>query len=178
MDVVIYARVSTKTQDYDRQLSELRSYAAKMLYKVVREFAEVISGAKKVNEREAVDFLQIIEYLNDRKISVYIHQNGLETLLPDGKINPIASLVLGILAQFNSMERTLIRNRMESGYNSFRSKGGQVGRKEGYRKPTETMMTQYSKELALLKKGISLRNVSAITGTSVGTLQKVKRLFM
>ena len=206
MDVVIYARVSTKTQDYDRQLSELRSYAAKMQYNVVREFAEVISGAKKVNEREAmselldyckdnhvdklliyecsrlsrraVDFLQIIEYLNDRKISVYIHQNGLETLLPNGKINHIASLVLGILAQFNSMERTLIRNRMESGYNAYRSKGGQVGRKEGYRKPTETMMIQYSKELSLLKKGISLRNVSAITKTSVGTLQKLKRLFL
>ena len=198
MDAVIYARVSTKVQDYDRQLSELRVYAERMQYNVVREFAEVISGAKKVNEREAmsellsycnnhhvekvliyecsrlsrraVDFLQIVEYLNERKISVYIHQNGLETLLPDGKINPIASLVLGILAQFNSMERTLIRSRMESGYNAYRSRGGQVGRKEGYRKATETMMTQYSKE-------ISLRNVSAITKTSVGTLQKIKRLF-
>ena len=206
MDVVIYARVSTKPQDYDRKLSELRSYAAKMQYNVVREFAEVISGAKKVNEREAmselldyckdnhvdkvliyecsrlsrraVDFLQIIEYLNDRKISVYIHQNGLETLLPNGKINPIASLVLGILAQFNSMARTLIRIRMESGYNAYRSKGGQVGRKEGYRKPTETMMIQYSKELSRLKKGISLRNVSAITERAGGTLQKLKRVFL
>lgn len=47
MNVVIYARVSTMTQDYDRQLSELRTYAARMQYNVVREFAEVISGAKK-----------------------------------------------------------------------------------------------------------------------------------
>jgi len=206
MDVVIYARVSTKTQDYDRQLSELRTYAARMQYNVVREFAEVVSGAKKVNEREAmselltycddnhvdnvliyecsrlsrraVDFLQIVEYLNERKISVYIHQNGLETLLPNGEVNPIASLILGILAQFNSMERTLIRSRMESGYNSYRSRGGQVGRKSGYRKPTETMMLQYTKEISLLKKGISLRNVSAITKTSVGTLQKLKRLVL
>lgn len=206
MDVVIYARVSTKTQDYDRQLSELRTYAARMQYNVVREFAEVVSGAKKVNEREAmselltycndnhvdkvliyecsrlsrrsVDFLQIVEYLNERKISVYIHQNGLETLLPNGEVNPIASLVLGILAQFNSMERTLIRSRMESGYNSYRSRGGQVGRKSGYRKPTETMMLQYTKEISLLKKGISLRNVSAITKTSIGTLQKLKRLVL
>lgn len=206
MDVVIYASVSTKTQDYDRQLSELRTYAVRMQYNVVREFAEVISGAKKVNEREAmselltycndkhvdkvliyecsrlsrraVNFLQIVEYLNERKIGVYIHQNGLETLLPNGEVNPIASLVLGILAQFNSMERTLIRSRMESGYNSYRSRGGQVGRKSGYRKPTETMMLQYTKEISLLKKGISLRNVSAITKTSVGTLQKLKRLVL
>lgn len=206
MNVVIYARVSTKVQDYDRQLSELRMYAARMQYNVVRGFAEVISRAKKINEREAmselltycddnhvdkvliyecsrlsrraVDFLQIVEHLNERKISIYIHQNGIETLLPNGEVNPIARLVLGILAQFNSMERTLIRSCMESGYNSYRSRGGQVGRKEGYRKSSETMMLQYAKEISLLKKGISLRNVSAITKTSVGTLQKVKRLFL
>ena len=53
------------------------------------------------------------------------------------------------------MERTLIRSRMESGYNSYRSRGGQVGRKSGYRKPTETMMLQYTKEISLLKKGIA-----------------------
>ena len=36
-EFVIYARISTKTQDYNRQLSELRSYAARMQYNVVRE---------------------------------------------------------------------------------------------------------------------------------------------
>lgn len=66
MDVVIYARVSTKTQDYDRQLSELRSYAAKMQYNVVREFAEIISGAKKVNEREAMS--ELLDYCKDNHV--------------------------------------------------------------------------------------------------------------
>ena len=33
---------------------------------------------------------------------------------------------------------------------------------------------KYSKELSLLKKGISLRNITAITGTSVNTLRKLK----
>ena len=199
--VVIYARVSTKTQDYDRQLAELRTYAERMQYEVVAEFSEKISGAKKVEEREAllalldyvsthkvdkvliyecsrlsrraVDFLQVIEELTSRKISVYIHQNGLETLLPSGEQNPIAQLVLGILAQFNSMERSLIRSRMESGYNHFRELGGKVGRKEGYRKSDEEYKAEYAKEIALLKKGLSLRNVSAITGTSVNTLRKL-----
>ena len=50
MRAVIYARVSTNTQDYERQLDELRSYAARMGYEVVREFSEKISGAKKVEE--------------------------------------------------------------------------------------------------------------------------------
>lgn len=205
MKVVIYARVSTNTQDYDRQLEELRAYARRMEYEVVAEFSEKISGAKKVEERDAlvslpdyvagnnvdkvliyecsrlsrraVDFLQVIEQLSAMKVSVYIHQNGLETLLPNGQQNPIAGLVLGILAQFNSMERTLIRSRMESGYNHFRALGGKVGRKAGYTKPNDTYKTEYAKEIALLRKGVSLRNVQAITGTSVNTLRKLKILF-
>lgn len=202
--VVIYARVSTKIQDYDRQLSELRAYAQKMNYMVVAEYTEKISGAKKVEEREAlielltytdthqvdkvliyecsrlsrraVDFLTIIEHLTAMKVSVYILQNGLETLLPNGTPNPIAQLVMGILAQFNSMERSLIRNRMESGYNHYRQQGGQVGRKVGYRKSEEQMRQQYTKEIQLLKKGLSLRNVAAITSTSINTLRKLKEI--
>lgn len=205
VQVIIYARVSTMSQDYERQLSELRMYAQKMDYDVVREFSEKISGAKKVDEREGlkellayveandvqkvliyecsrlsrriVDFLSVIEFLTERKISLYIFQNGLETLQPDGTINPIAQLVLGVISQFNSMERSLIRSRMESGYNHFRQQGGKVGRKEGFRKSNEQTKAQYSKEVQLLRKGLSLRNISAITGTSTGTLQKIKKIF-
>ena len=201
---VIYARVSTIGQDYQRQLAELKAYASKMNYKVVKEFTEKVSGAKKIAEREAladllkyveenkvdkvliyecsrlsrraVDFLQVVEYLTERGISVYIHQNGLETLLPDGSPNPIAQLVLGILAQFNSMERSLIRSRMESGYNHFRMNGGKVGRKVGYRKSEDELRAQYGKEIQLLRKGLSLRNIAAITCTSTGTLQKLKKI--
>ena len=202
MKVVIYARVSTKGQDYDRQIMELREYARKMEYEVVAEFTEKISGAKKVEERQAlmellayveqhkvdkvliyecsrlsrraVDFLSVIENLTAKRISVYILQNGLETLLPNGQPNPIAQLVMGILAQFNSMERSLIRSRMESGYNHFRQQGGQVGRKVGYRKTDEQMRADYPKEIQLLKKGLSLRNIQSITQTSVNTLRKLK----
>lgn len=202
--VVIYARVSTIGQDYQRQLAELKEYASKMNYEVVNVFAEKISGARRVAEREAltdllkfveknkvdkvliyecsrlsrraVDFLQVVEYLTERGISVYIHQNGLETLLPDGSSNPIANLVLGILAQFNSMERNLIRSRMESGYHHYRQNGGRVGRKVGYRKSEDELRAQYGKEIQLLRKGLSLRNVAAITGTSTGTLQKIKKI--
>lgn len=204
MRVIIYARVSTVIQDYDRQIDELKDYANRMNYQVVKVFSEKASGAKKVAERNAlselldyvrnskvdkvliyecsrlsrriVDFLQVIEELNEQKVSLYIHQNGLETLLEDGSINPIASLVLGIIAQFNSMERGLIRSRMESGYNHYRATGGKVGRKTGYRKSQDDMREEYAEEIRLLKKGISLRNVSKITNTSVNTLRKVRDL--
>lgn len=202
--VVIYARVSTNGQEYDHQLVQLREYAQKMQYDVVAEFSEKISGAKKIAERQAltellayvdshkvdkvlvfecsrlsrraIDFLSVIEHFNARKVSVYILQNGLETLLEDGSINPTTQLILGIMGQFNSMERSLIRSRMESGYNHFRQQGGKVGRKEGYRKSDEQMKEQYTKEIQLLRKGLSLRNIRAITTTSVNTLRKLKTM--
>lgn len=203
--VIIYARVSQKIlQDYTRQIEELRNYAKKMNYEIVKEFKEKISGAKSIEERNAmkelldfiqvnkidkiliyecsrlsrraVDFLQLIEIFNQHKISLYIHVNGLETLLPTGEINPIANLVLGILAQFNSMERSLIRSRMESGYNHYRQCGGKVGRKEGYRKTPDMMKKEYTEELKLLRKGISLNNITKITGTSKNTLLKIKKI--
>ena len=202
--ICIYARVSTQGQDYERQLVELREYAERMNYEVVREFSEKISGAKTIAERQAltdlldfaatnhidkvlvyecsrisrraIDFLQVIEQLTQMKVSVYILQNGLETLMADGSVNPIAQLVLGIIGQFNSMERSLIRSRMSSGYKVYRANGGKVGRKEGYRKSEETMRAQYTKEMSLLRKGISLRNVQSITGTSVNTLRKLREM--
>lgn len=205
--VVIYTRVSTQGQEYERQLAELRDYAARMNYEVVEEFSEKVSGAKKVEEREAlmsllryveahkvdkvliyecsrlsrraIDFLTVIEHLSSLKVSVYILQNGLETLMEDGSVNPIASLVLGIIGQFNSMERSLIRSRMASGYKHYREVlNGTVGRKKGYRKSDEQMKEQYSKEIQLLRKGLSLRNIQAITSTSVNTLRKLKAIAM
>lgn len=201
---IIYARVSTSTQDYDRQLHDLREYAARMGYVVEKEFSEKISGAKKVEEREAmkelldytsnhhvdkiliyecsrlsrraIDFLQLVETFNERKISVFILQNGLETLLSNGEVNPIATLVLGILAQFNAMERGLIRSRMQSGYANYRANGGKVGRKGGYAKPIEVYKEEYAEEIRLYKRGYSYRTIQRMTGTAVTTLRKVMNL--
>lgn len=204
--IVIYARTSTMQQQCERQLEELRAYCKKMDYEVVREFAETVSGAKTIADRVAltelmnyvdthevdkvvvyeasrlsrrvIDFLEIVEYLTARKISVFILQNGMETLLPDGQPNPAVQLVLSLVAQYNHMERSLIRARMSSGYEHFRAHGGKVGRKQGYRKTSEQYQQQYGKEISLLKKGISVRNISAITGTSISTISYLNKNFV
>lgn len=203
--VVIYARVSTSTQDYTRQVTELRNYAWKQNYQIVKEFSEKISGGKKIEERAAIkelldfvksnkvekvlvyecsrlsrrqlDFLYIIEQLTEARVSLYILQNGLETLLPDGRPNPIANLCFGIIAEFNNLEKNLIRARMSSGYEHHRASGGSVGRKEGYRKSEEEYRRNYEREIALLQKGNTLADVRAITGTSINTLRKLKEKY-
>lgn len=200
--VVLYARVSTSAQDYTRQITELRKYAKKQNYEIVKEFSEKISGGKKIDERTAIkelldfvktnkvdkvmvyecsrlsrrqlDFLYIIEQLTEARVSLYVLQNGLETLLPDGRPSPLASLVLGVISEFNSLEKSLIRARMASGYEHHRASGGRVGRKKGYRKSKDEYLLTYDREIILLSKGNTLKDVKSITGTSINTLRKLK----
>ena len=204
MKVVIFARVSTAIQEYDRQINELSALALSNGWSVEGVFAEKISGAKKNVERvelmKMVEFveannidkvlvtelsrlgrntlqvLEVIELLNGKGISLYIQNYGIETLTKDGEINPMSQFLITILSEVSRLERKTIRERVSSGYTNYRNQGGKVGRKEGYRKSVEQMKTDYQKEIQLLKKGLSLRNIRAITSTSVNTLRKLQKI--
>lgn len=127
--------------------------------------------------RNTLEALKVIRLLNDNGVCLYIKNYNLETLGADGKPNPIASMICTILLEVAQMERLTIMERMASGRDRHiakcRAEGIKMGRPGTYRKSDERMRTQYTKELGLLKKGISLRNISAITGTSVGTIRKL-----
>lgn len=127
--------------------------------------------------KNTLEALKVIRLLNDNGVCLYIKNYNLETLGADGKPNPIASVICTILLEVAQMERLTIMERMASGRDRYiakcRAEGIKMGRPGTYRKSDERMRTQYTKELGLLKKGISLRNISAITGTSVGTIRKL-----
>ena len=204
MEVVIYARVSTQGQEYERQVMELSAYAEKNGWTVKRVFAEKISGAKKNAERAALEemiayakqysiskvlvlelsrlgrdtleVLKAIETLNSEKISVYIHNYHIETLTDKGEVNTISQFLITILAEVARMERKTIRERMASGYQTYRARGGKVGRKLGYRKSVERMKEEYAEVIRLLQGGHSIRNISKVTGVSVNTVSKCKSL--
>lgn len=129
--------------------------------------------------RNTLEALKVIQTLNEQGVSLYVKNYNLETLT-DGKVNPVASLICTILLEIASMERLTIKERMTSGRDQYiarcREQGIKMGRPASYRKSIETYKSQYTKEIALLRKGISLRNVSAITGTSINTLRKVKSI--
>ena len=132
--------------------------------------------------RNTLESLKVIQILNEHKVSLFIKNYNLETLDSDGKPNPITSLITTILLEIASMERQTIRERMQSGQKQYiercRKNGINIGRPVGYRKSDSNYKDEYSKEIALLKKGISLRNIQQITGTSVNTLRKIKVKFI
>ena len=107
---------------------------------------------------------------------------NIETLDSDGKVNPIASLICTILLEVASMERLTIKERMESGRKQYiekcRREGIKMGRPATYRKSEEAYRKQYQRELSLIRKGLSLANISAITGTSINTIRKIKSVLL
>ena len=202
--ICIFARVSTNVQDYERQVNELTALAQHNGWSVEAVFCEKVSGAKKNADRkelsrmveyvqahnitkvavlsicrlgrDTLQALEVIELLNKLGISLYIKNYGIETLTESGEINPMSQFLCTLLLEVARMERRTIRERVESGYKNYRVHGGKVGRKEGYRKSESDMREQYAEEIRLLRKGISLRNISKITGTSVNTIRKCQSL--
>lgn len=132
--------------------------------------------------RCTLEALKVIETLNEQGICLHIKNYGLETLTEAKQPNPVASLICTILLEIAQMERLTIVERMASGRNQYiaqcKAEGIKMGRPSTYRKSDEKMREQYSKEISLLRKGYSLRNISSITGTSIMTIRKVKKLLI
>ena len=205
---VIYARVSSENdrQDTARQITDLRNYAARENIEVKKVFTEKVSGIKKIEERavlqECLDYcctqgiqvlllseisrlgrstlqvLRSLEKLHEARISVFIQNLGLYSLQADGTVNPLASIIITVLAEFSNIERSNIHFRLNSGRAQYVAAGGKLGRKKGYRKSDEEMREQYKNTIALLKKGYSVRAVAKLEGISHTTVQKIKNKYI
>ena len=205
---VIYARVSSTSdrQDTGRQIKDLENYAKSQNIEIVKIYEEHISGAKRIEERqvltkcleyctkESVDFLLLselsrlgrstlqvlrsLEILHDAKVSVYIQNLGLYTLQADGKVNPIASIMVTVLAEMANIERSNIQYRLNSGRANYIANGGKLGRRKGSTKSEEKLRDEYKETIALLKKGYSIRNIARLQGIGISTVQRIKNQFI
>ena len=122
--------------------------------------------------------LRSLEVLHEAKVSVYIQNLGLYTLQPDGKVNPIVSILITILAEMSNIERSNIVYRLNSGRSNYIAKGGKLGRKTGSIKTEEKKREEYKEVIQLLKKGYSVRNVAKLQGIGISTVQRVKNIFV
>lgn len=207
-NAVIYARVSSVSdrQDTARQIQDLTRYANAQEIEVVSIFEEHISGAKKNEERQVLtdcleyctanpvnylllselsrlgrstlQVLRSLEILHEAKVSVYIQNLGPYTLQTDGKVNPIVSILITILAEMSNIERSNIVYRLNSGRANYIAKGGKLGRKVGSIKTEERKREEYKEVIQLLKKGYSVRNISKLQGIGISTVQRIKNQFI
>lgn len=203
--VVIYARVSSvgDRQSTDRQIEDLTRYAEGKGLEVIRIFQEHISGAKSNQERgvfveclefcrtehpgtlmvtelsrlgrSTVEVLKAVEDLTAAGVNVFILDLNLSTLDDEGKENPVAKMVLTVLALGAEMERKLILGRLNSGRTLAKKKGVRMGRPKGSALSDEALAAKYPEVIKHLRKGKnSIREIAKLTGVSVSTIQRVK----
>lgn len=200
--VAILVRVSTVKQETSRQISELRMYAASKGYEIVEICQETVSGNANGDERHGLrraEALAIegrvkkvlvheisrlarrnsvahhfVETLEECGVSLYWHAQGIETLLPNGKRNPAAGIMLALLAEMARSEVELLRERINSGLREARRKGVKLGRPKGTTLDHNVFLQKHKDVLRQLKAGQSVRNAAKITGRGVSTVQRVK----
>ena len=203
--VAILVRVSTLKQENDRQISELQAYADSKGFEVVEICQEQVSGNADESERHGLHRVEelaragaikkvlvhevsrlarrnsvahgFIETLEELKVSLYWDQQGIETLLPNGKRNPAAGVMFALLAEMARAERETLSERIKSGLMEARRKGRKLGRPIGTKDSTKEFLSKHSDIIRKLKEGHSVRNTAKITGKGGSTVQRVKKIF-
>jgi len=204
MEAIIYSRVSSLSQDYERQLINLKTIAQEKGWHVRRTFQEKISGTIKsgsrtefkslmdyidktpvqvvmVSEisrlgRRVVDVLNFVEMLHEKGISLYIQQFNLLTM-ENGKENPVAKMLLQMLSIGAEMENSQRKIRQFEGIQLAKIKLKYNGRRIGARTSPSALLTKYQNVSELIDKSdLSLRRIAGITGHSINTVRKIKEL--
>lgn len=200
--VAILIRVSTSKQETTRQLHELMQYSAGRGYTVVEVCREVISGNANADERQGLQRVEelaatgkikkvlvheisriarrnsiahkFVETLEDYGVSLYWHAQSVETLLPSGKRNPAAGIMLALLAEMARAELETLRARILSGLAVARRNGKILGRRKGSTLSRAAFLTKHADIIRLLRSGQSIRNTAKIANKNGSTVQKVK----
>lgn len=189
---VAYIRVSTIEQNTARQDSDLKSYIDKCSGSI--EFRERPEAKKLIRDldnistinvhsidrlgRNTLDIMQTIQFFTDRGVNVVSEKEGLSTIV-DGKENPIAKMLVGILGTLAEFELSRIRERQLEGIAKAKNRG--TYKTNGGHKPKESVEQFLSKSknkkcYNYLLQGNSLRASSRQSGVSLGTASKISKL--
>lgn len=159
MDLIGYARVSSKDQNLDRQLDALKKAGC------LRIFEEKISGATTqrpelkrmldfVREgdtlivssldrlgRSAVDLLQIVDQLREKKVELESLKENLDTSTAQGRFT------LQMFAAIAELERESIKERQREGLEAAKRRGVKLGR------PALALPSGFERMVAMVRAG-------------------------
>jgi DNA invertase Pin-like site-specific DNA recombinase len=171
MNIAIYARVSTKEQNVENQLSQLRQFCRNRGFEVYGEyvdegqsgtsekrpaFSQLLADARKAKfncvlvwkldrfSRSLQHLLNVLSELKNRNVDFISYSQDIDTTTPTGK------LLFHIMGAFCEFERDLIAERVRRGKQRSRRKQG--------RKPKRVDVTLIRK---LYEKLRSYRRVAA-----------------
>ena len=125
--------------------------------------------------RNTLDIMQTIQDFTSKGINVISQKEGLQTLI-NGKENPVAKMMIGILGTLAEFELSRIKERQLEGIANAKQKGNYLGRKKGSAEDVSVFIAKKSTQAILryLKQNESVRRTAKLSGTSVGKVTKVK----
>ena len=194
-----YIRVSTEGQNTERQKESIIFDAMVMEEKVSGSIAfekrtkgaEIIAMAKSGNlgevhvhsidrlGRNTIDILNTIKALTEYGVNVIAKKEGLQTMV-DGKENPIAKMMVGILATLSEFELSRIKERQAEGIAKAKERG--IYKVNGGNRQKESIDEYLNKPLTrkILKyhrQGFSIRATAKLSECAVASVQKAVKVF-
>jgi DNA invertase Pin-like site-specific DNA recombinase len=204
MNYYFYSRTSTVLQNSARQIETFKNHEG---YDPSKLFVERIQGNVPFMERpEAVklfdeitnksepctvvvdsidrlgrnllDILHTIELFTKNKINLKSIKEGFNTLLDNGDVNPMAQLVISCMGSIAEMNRNQIKQRAMEGIKVAQALGKFKGRKIGAVQSDEKLLQRHQTIVKKLQKGMPMRDITQITGSSSATICKVKNVMI
>ena len=204
MKYYFYSRISTIQQNSSRQIETFKNHDG---FDTTKLFIERIQGnipfmqrpeaLKMFNEltneselctvivdsidrvgRNLIDILNTIELFTRNKICLKSIKEGFTTLLDNGEVNPMAQLVISCMGSISELSRNQIKSRSMEGIRIAQALGKYTGRKHGSTQSVEKTLHRHADVVLKLKRGLTVRDVSAITGKSSATITNVRRILV
>jgi DNA invertase Pin-like site-specific DNA recombinase len=126
--------------------------------------------------RSLLDILNTIQIFSSNKINLHSLKEGFSTLLEDGRENPMAKLVVACMGSIGELERNKIKERCAEGISIAKALGKYTGRKHGSIQSVDKTLQRHADVVIKLKRGLTVRDISAITGKSSATITNVRKI--
>lgn len=200
--VCLFVRVSKQSQNYDRQVSDLTPVADRQGWAITHIIHETGSATKRrladrAELRELLRLCQtgqidkvlvtefsrlgrqrgetpmVIEQIAQSNVSIYAHNLGMETRLPNGRPNPAMGLIVAIMVESAAQETERNAERIVSGQQEAKRKGVHIGRPAGSTTSDVALIDKHKLVAKDLRAGLSVRHVAAIRAVSKNTVSRV-----
>lgn len=150
MNICIYARVSTDKQELDNQLLQLRTFAQKQEWTIIKEYTEIISGTKesrpafnqlfqdahkrlfdlvlfwdlsRFSRSGTLYTLQKLKELENMKVGWHSYQESFMSTT-----GPFKDVLLAMFSTIAKLERDKISERTKAGMARAKAAGAKIGR--------------------------------------------------
>jgi DNA invertase Pin-like site-specific DNA recombinase len=196
---VLYSRVSTLTQNPERQLTKSKEYdyvltdycsgdielfnrpQGSQLKKLIDEGRNVSIHISSIDRlgRNLLSTIQVWDELTKKGIKIVCQNPNITNLTEDGKVDKFSELMMSILSTMSSFEKSLIKERQMEGIRVRKEKGLYSGRRIGTKESNQKFLLKKKNQTIIeyLNRGTySYHEIGKIIGCSTTTITKVKKM--